>query len=379
VKRIRVLVIEDSLTARRRLVEALEADPALQVVGEARDGREGVDLCERLRPDVVTCDMMMPVMTGVSAVERIMAYRPTPILVVSASTNRGELFRTYDALAAGAIDVLEKPRADEPHEAWDERFRATVKLVSRIKVITHPRARLAAARGETLPRAPVPSPTTAPPSAHAPCAGAAGERSGEGAPDAAYGRVVAIGGSTGSPAAIVEILRGLPRAFPAPVLLVIHIDEPFGAAFAEWLDGMSPLPVRYAQDREALSALRRSAVLMAPPGRHLVLDRDRLRLDDGPERHSCKPSVDVLFESVARHAGARAVACLLTGMGRDGAAGLLAIRAAGGVTIAQDEASSVIFGMPREAIRVGAAMQVLPFQEIAAALVAATQAAGRPA
>ncbi len=367
---IRVLVVEDSLTVRRRLVDALSADPQIEVVGEARDGREGIDLCERLRPTVVTCDMMMPVMTGVAAVEHIMAFCPTPILVVSASTNRGELFRTYDALAAGAIDVLEKPRAGEPAEVWDERFRATVKLISRIKVITHPRARLASAAPR--PDAPTPAPSLTPsPVPVAPVAPVA--------PGGRRPALVAIGGSTGSPAAIVEILRRLPRAFPAPVLLVIHINEPFGTAFAEWLDGMSPLRVRYARDGESLTMLERSAVLMAPPGRHLVLQGDTLRLDDGPERHSCKPSVDVLFESVARHAGGRAVACLLTGMGRDGAAGLLAIRAAGGVTIAQDEASSVVFGMPREAIRMGAAMQVLPFQQIAAALMAATQAQGRSA
>ena len=152
---IRVLVIEDSLTVRKRLVEALSADPEIEIVAEAADGKEGIELCDRLRPDVVTCDMMMPVMTGVAAVEYIMAYCPTPVLIVSASTNRGELFRTYDALAAGAIDVLEKPRANEPAQEWDQRFRSTVRLVSRIKVITHPRARLAMAerRGTPVPLA----------------------------------------------------------------------------------------------------------------------------------------------------------------------------------------------------------------------------------
>ena len=139
---IRVLVAEDSLTVRKRLVEVLGEDPDLEVVGEAADGKQAIELCERLRPDVVTLDMMMPVMTGVAAAEWIMAYCPTPILVVSASTNRGELFRTYDALAAGAIDVLDKPLGNEPDGAWEARLRATVKLVSHIKVITHPRAKL---------------------------------------------------------------------------------------------------------------------------------------------------------------------------------------------------------------------------------------------
>ena len=130
-KPIRVLVVEDSLTVRKRLVEVLSSDPELVVVGEAEDGRRGIELCQRIRPDVVTLDMMMPVMTGLAATEYIMAYCPTPILIVSASTNRGELFRTYDALAAGAIDVLDKPVGTEPDGEWEERLRRTVKLVSR--------------------------------------------------------------------------------------------------------------------------------------------------------------------------------------------------------------------------------------------------------
>jgi two-component system chemotaxis response regulator CheB len=293
--------------------------------------------------------MMMPVMTGVAAAEYIMAYCPTPILVVSASTNRGELFRTYDALAAGAIDVLDKPTGGEPDGAWEARLRAAVRLVSRIKVITHPKARLTAAAGAAALRRDRPGPA----------------------------RLVAIGGSTGSPAAVVEILRALPRGFETPILLVIHINEPFGAAFAEWLDGQSPLRVRYPRDGEPAGDGLRGTVLMAPPGKHLVLRGGALRLTGGPERHSCIPSVDVLFESIAAEAGRDAVACLLTGMGRDGAEGLAAILRAGGATIAQDEATSAVFGMPREAILLGAAEQVLPLTQIAPAIVAATAAAGQ--
>jgi two-component system chemotaxis response regulator CheB len=348
---IRVLVSEDSLTVRKRLVEVLSEDPELEVVGEAANGREAIELCQRLRPDVVTLDMMMPVMTGVAAAEYIMAYCPTPILVVSASTNRGELFRTYDALAAGAIDVLDKPVGSEPDGAWEARLRSTVKLVSRIKVITHPRAKLG----------------LGPPGAAAPAV----RRD-----PATPAGLVAIGGSTGAPGALLDILRALPADFPAPILLVIHINEPFGRAFAEWLDGQSPLRVRYGRDGDRPRELP-GRILMAPPGRHLVLEGGALRLTAGPERHSCIPSVDVLFESIARDAGRDTLACLLTGMGRDGALGLRAIQLAGGSTVAQDEATSVVFGMPREAILLGAADQVLPLQQIAPALVAATRGGGR--
>src|SRR5437867_2560533 len=144
---IRVLVVEDSFTIRKRLVEVLEEEPGMEVVGEAEDGKRAIELCQSLRPDVVTMDMMLPLMSGLSATEYIMAFCPTPILIVSASNNRGELFRTYDALAAGALDVLEKPLGHEADGVWERRFIAALKLISRIKVITHPRARLGLTRG----------------------------------------------------------------------------------------------------------------------------------------------------------------------------------------------------------------------------------------
>lgn len=351
--RLRVVVVEDSLTIRKYLVELIDGAPDMQVVGEAEDGKTAIELCRTLRPDVITLDMMLPVMTGVAVTEYVMAFCPTPILVVSASTNRGELYKTYDALAAGAVDVLEKPGVDSLDEVWGRKLLSAVRMVSRIKVITHLRGKLApsgyvtpvASRIESL--APAPS-----------------------------RRLVAIGGSTGGPAAVVQILRALPPAFPLPILLTIHIGEPFGTAFAEWLDGLSNLRVRYAVEGEVLPPVGHPLVLMAPPGRHLILADGRMRLTRDPERFSCRPSVDVLFESLARQAGSATVACLLTGMGRDGAAGLLALRHAGALTIAQDEASSVIFGMPREAIEMGAAVRVLALDQIAPALVAAAQEGG---
>jgi two-component system chemotaxis response regulator CheB len=187
--------------------------------------------------------------------------------------------------------------------------------------------------------------------------------------------IIAIGGSTGGPAAIVEILRGLPAGFPIPILLVIHIGEPFSVAFAEWLDGLSPLRVRYANDGENLPAFGQAGMVMAPPGFHLVVQQGKLRLTRDPERNSCRPSVDVLFESLAQELGSQAAACLLTGMGRDGAAGLLALRHAGALTVAQDEATSVVFGMPREAIQMGAAGRVLALDQIAPTLIAVAREA----
>ncbi|HEX4180849.1 MAG TPA: chemotaxis-specific protein-glutamate methyltransferase CheB [Caulobacteraceae bacterium] len=355
-KKIRVLVVEDSLTVRKHLLGVLAADPDIEVIGEAEDGKRAIELCQKHRPDVITMDMMLPVMSGLAATEYIMAHCPTPILVVSSSVNRGELFKTYDALAAGAVDVFEKMNGTQTDGAWERDFVAAMKLVAKIRVITHPRGRL---RGSSQAEFPSPEPLQ-------PVAGS---------PFSAKLELVVIGASTGGPAAIVEVLRGLPPTFQLPVLFVMHINEPFGRAFADWLDGQTPRRVAYPKDGDPV-ALAAGRVVMAPGGHHLVVRDGRLRFTMDPERHSCRPSIDVLFDSVAREYGRSALACLLTGMGRDGAAGLLAIRKAGGVTIAQDEATSIIYGMPREAVLLGAADSVLPLGEIGPAIAAANEARG---
>lgn len=357
--KIRVLVVEDSMTVRKRFVEVLCADPDIEVIGEAEDGKTCIELCRELRPDVVTLDMVLPVLSGLAATEYIMAYCPTPILIVSASSNRGDSFKTYEALAAGALDVLDKPQGDDINDVWEQNFVSRVKLISRIKAITHLRGRLRRGSGE-IPRTVLPGtlPQTEPDN---------------------Y-RLVALGTSTGGPAAMVEILRNLPCDFPLPILLVVHIGEAFGQFLAEWIDSQSSLRVSYAKDGELLPEVGQGRVLMAPPERHMVVRDSRIRLSRDAERHSCRPSVDVLFESVAYEIGKQSIACLLTGMGKDGAAGLLAIRNAGGLTFAQDEATSIVFGMPQEAIRMGAASRVLGIHEIAPSLVAlAGRAAGTSA
>ncbi|MFT3921832.1 MAG: chemotaxis-specific protein-glutamate methyltransferase CheB [Myxococcales bacterium] len=322
-KPLRVIVADDSITVRKSLIRALAQASDIEVIAEAADGRQLVDLCTRLRPDVITMDVVMPGMDGVHATEEIMARVPTPILVVSAAENRGENFTTLSALAAGAVEVLEKPRESGKLASFEEALRRTVRLVARIPVITRP-------RGWLQPRAfAAPAPAWS---------GSA--------------RLVAIGASTGGPAVLAQILTGLPRDYPLPILLVMHIGPAFGFALSEWLDGMSKLKVQQVQDGERLAVGR---VHVCPPDRHLILRDERLFLTSDPERHSCRPSVDVLFESVAGQCGRQAVGCLLTGIGRDGAQGLLAMQRAGALTIAQDEASSAVFGMPREAIALGAA------------------------
>jgi len=354
--KIRVLVVEDSVTVRMRLTEILSGDPEIEVVGAAPDGKRAIELCMLHRPDLITMDMMLPVMTGLAATEYIMAHCATPILIVSASINRGELFRTYDALAAGAIDVLEKPTGTEADGIWERRFIATVKLVSRIRIITHLRTRL-----------PNQSPSRVKASTPLPLLhGFRIDRRFE---------LVAIGASTGGPAAIIEILQGLPADFRLPIVFVLHINEPFGSAFADWLDGQVGRPVAYAREGDPVASAA-GRVVMAPTDRHLTVRDGRFHLTLDPERHSCRPSVDVLFESIAGHYGPSAIACLLTGIGRDGASGLLKLREAGALTIAQDESTSVIYGMPREAALLGAAVQILRLNEIACRLVS-LQASGR--
>lgn len=347
-RKTRVLVVEDSLTVRRHIVDVLSADPQLEVIGETDSGLRAIELVRSLRPDIVTLDMALASLTGLEATEQIMAHMPTPILIVSSSTNRGEAFNTFDALTAGAVDVLEKPAGTEIDGAWERKLVDAVKMAARIRVITHIRGRL---RG-----APASPPTTREVSVSRTWPHPT--------------RLIAIGASTGGPGAVAGILRDLPADFSIPILLVIHLAEGFAQCFADWLGVVSSFPVRIAQDGDPLPAPGQRGVVMAPPDRHLSARNGRLRLERTAERNFCRPSVDVLFESLAGELASSTAACLLTGMGRDGAAGLLAIRTAGGLTIAESQATAIVFGMPREAVERNAAVWVLPLPEIAHALAA---------
>jgi two-component system, chemotaxis family, protein-glutamate methylesterase/glutaminase len=350
-RRVRVLVVEDSATVRARIVAALRADPGIEVVGGATDGHTAIELCKALRPDVVTMDMMLPGISGLAAVEHLMQHCPTPILVISAANNRAGFVDTFAALTAGAVDVLDKPDATVAgsSEAWDRHLLATVKLVAKIPVITHigPNPGRPAQLGSPL------------------------------RPDRP-GRysIVAIGASTGGPTAVATVLGGLPQSFALPVLLVMHVSEYFGAAFASWLEDVTGRRVRLASTGQPVSSAA-GEVIMAPPGLHLTVQDGLMLLTRAPERHSCRPSVDVLFESLSRGYGSSVAACLLTGMGRDGATGLLEIHRSGGLTLAQDEATSVVYGMPGEAVRLGAAQHVLPIDRIGPALSRLTDVSPR--
>ena len=356
---IRVLVVEDSPTVRNRLCEVIMRDSEFALAAAVSDGAQAVDACRDLRPDVIAMDLVLPGLDGLAATQHIMAHHPTPILIVSSSSNRGELFRTYDALASGAVDVLDKPRGDDADGEWDRQFLAALKLVARIRVISRPKPRPA-----RLPPAPPGAP------GHSGAPGGPGQVAGRTGPiDAARNRVVAIGASTGGPGAVADVLRGLPAQFQFPVLVVVHAGEPFAIGLADWLDSQMSRRVSYPRDGDPVASAA-GAVVIAPPGQHMLVRGGRLRLTRDPERNWCRPSVDVLFESVAAEYGTAAVGCLLTGMGRDGAAGLLAIRSAGGTTISQDEATCVVYGMPREAEALGASMRVLPLADIAPALAA---------
>lgn len=361
--RLRILIVEDSLTVRARLINTLAADSSCEVVGEAADGETAVRLCAALRPDVVSLDMMLARgMSGLEVTEHIMAYCPTPIVIVSSSFNRGELVRTLDALAAGAVEVIEKPTGREERGVWERKFLDSLKIAARIKVITHPRSRLRSLREVERPGAPalISRSANEPSDAGPRLTGSVGGRR----------ELIAIGASTGGPSAVVEVLRHAPRV---PTLLVIHIGKPFAIGLADWLARVLPMPVVEAVDGLPLPLPGSARVIVAPPDRHLVVQGGRLRLSDAPERNSCRPAIDVLFESLAEHVGPRAVGCLLTGMGRDGADGLLLMRQRGAATVAQDQRSCTVFGMPREAIRLGAAERVLPLAEIGPALVRLTQ------
>ncbi len=335
----RVLVVDDSALARDIITLILDQDPGIEVVGQAENGEIAVDLVGTLKPDLVTMDIMMPVMDGLTAIQHIMAYHPTPILVVTSS---GEAEVAYKAISNGALEVMQKPDMTAGPEEWTG-FARRVKLLAQVKVITHVRGR-GAASTRVLPTL-----------------GSAAAKT------QAHDRLLAIGASTGGPAALAKVLGGLPPDLNVGTVVVQHIAEGFVPGLVSWLKTVTILTVKPATDGERIKP---GTVYIAPTGSHTVVSGGgRLGLLNSPPVESQRPAVDVLFESVREHYGRRAIAVLLTGMGRDGARGLKQIRDAGGKTIAQDEATCVVYGMPKTAVELGAVEQVLPLSNIPLAIV----------
>jgi two-component system chemotaxis response regulator CheB len=343
-KPIRVLVVDDSGSARALIRALLESEPGLSVCGEASNGREALELTLALKPDVITLDLQMPEMDGLTAIEEIMAVQATPILVLS------DLADSHNAMAAvarGALEAAAKPGIDD-----DGALARRLRMLAGVPVIRHIRRQ---SDGTSL--VPQTGPALQPPSTPA----AVGER-----PDSRGERLIAIASSTGGPQALAALLPQLPATLAAPVLIAQHLSVGFAEAMAGWLDDLCALKVVVAQAGEMPQP---GCVYLADPSRHLILSPDRrLRYVEPDERDIYHPSCDRLLSSVAERYGPQVLGVILTGMGRDGVRGLLDIRAAGGQTLAQDEASSIIFGMNREAILAGAIRRVLPLDEIAGAL-----------
>ena len=341
---IRVLIVDDSAIVRKILAEALAAEPGIEVVGTAPDPYVARDKILELNPDVLTLDIEMPRMDGLTFLKKLMHFHPMPVVIISSLAQRS-CQTAVQALEAGAVEVLAKPAG--PYSVGDLR----TSLAAKIRAAAAARGRRAVA-----PQAPLPAvtPATVPAGSH---------------------KIIAIGASTGGTEAIASVLRAMPKEAPG-ILVVQHIPPIFSAAFASRLDGLCAIDVKEAADGDAV---RPGLALIAPGDFHMVLRKGNggyfVNIKTGPPVCYQRPSVDVLFFSIAEIAASQSVAALLTGMGADGAQGLAKLRQSGGHTIAQDEATCVVFGMPREAIQRGAAEQVLPLDKIAQALLTSQRVA----
>ncbi|MFC6839215.1 chemotaxis response regulator protein-glutamate methylesterase [Xanthomonas theicola] len=343
-----MLIVDDSAVVRQMLTEILSQAPGVEVVGAAADPILAREKIKRLNPDVITLDVEMPRMDGLAFLENLMRLRPTPVVMISSLTERGA-DTTLQALALGAVDFISKPKLDVARglEEYADEIVGKVKAAARAKV-----------RALDRPAAPRPAGSAAPPSA----ASTLKFRTTD--------RLIAIGASAGGTEALRVVLEGMPADAPA-VVMTQHLPAGFSAAFADRLNRHSAMAVREASEGEAILP---GHAYLPPGGKHLQVVRDgarwRCKIDDGPPVNRHKPAVDVLFQSVARNAGANAIGAVLTGMGDDGARGLLEMLQAGASTLVQDEASSVVWGMPGTAFRLGAAQEVLPLDRIAERLIA---------
>ncbi|WP_207484055.1 chemotaxis protein CheB [Arenibaculum pallidiluteum] len=331
--KIRVLIVEDSPTVRVLLEHIVAGDPRLEVAGAVASAEEMLAALDRIAPDVITMDVRLPGMNGLDATVEVMRRRPTPIIVVAADIAAPELGIAMNALRAGALAVVEKPVGME-HAAYGaiaERLRNQLVLMSRVRVVRQVRSR-AVDFGSAVRRAPA---AWAQPQSYV---------------------VLGLVASTGGPKAVSQVLAELGPGFPLPILLVQHILGPFLPGFADWLRTVTPFRTRIVRDGEMAEP---GVVHLPPADRHLIWDRDRLALSDGPPVDGQRPSGTTLLRSLAS-AGPGAIGVVLTGMGQDGARGLLELRRAGGHAIAEDESTAVVFGMPDVAARLRAVDEMLP-------------------
>lgn len=336
---IKIMLVDDSRLVREVVRGMVERDGEIRVVAEAANGAEALERCLKIQPDVILMDIQMPVMNGIEAVRRIMEARPTPIIVLSATIHPGEVRSTFAALRAGALDAMPKPKGVVLTDTYTG---MAEELVSRIKFY----ARVGKTKGWYSAGIKIESQT------------------GFSVP-ARSSKIVAVGASTGGPRTLPIALGPLPRDFPCPILIVQHMGHGFMRGFAEWLDREIDLPVKMIEEAVRLEP---GHIYLPPDGLHMEVVRQTAVLREGVPVNGCIPSVDVLFSSVAREYGERAIGVILTGMGKDGAEGSLAIKKAGGTVIVQDEDTSVIFGMPRAAMEIGAATKIEPLKSIASAI-----------
>jgi two-component system, chemotaxis family, protein-glutamate methylesterase/glutaminase len=353
-KKFRVLVVDDSAFMRKVLETIFSADDQLQVAGQAKDGREAVALAESLKPDVITMDINMPHMDGLQATAQIMTTNPKPIVIVSSESREGAS-STLKALELGAIEFVAKPSSgiDLDMNSVKEELLRKVKMAAKVRVV-----RTASRLASTLQ-----ANGGAPPAPAKPAVSRASVSVGA---DQRF-PVVVLAASTGGPATVMRLAPGFTKDFPAAVILVQHMPAAFTSQYAAQLEEFTEIRVKEA---EANDSLQPGTLYICPGGQHLrVSPTGRIQLDGVTGRlNGYLPNIDVTLESVAAFAGPMGIAAILTGMGNDGAAGSKAVKAAGGIVFAQDEATSVIFGMPAEAIKTGAVDQTLPIDDIYSAI-----------
>ena len=361
-KKFRVLVVDDSAFMCKVLETIFNADSQLQVVGRAKDGREAITLAESLKPDVITMDLNMPHMDGLQATAQIMTNNPRPIVVVSSESKEGAA-STLKALELGAIDFVTKPSAgiDLDMQSVKEELLRKVRVAAKVRVV-----RTASRLANTIQATLKSKPTATPAIAATAQASRSAAGTGTEASDIRF-PIVVLGASTGGPATVMRLAPGFTRDFPAAVILVQHMPPAFTTQFALQLTEFTSIRVKEAELNEAIQP---GTLYICPGGQHLrITPTGRVELDSASGRiEGYLPNIDVTMESLASFAGAMSIGVILTGMGSDGARGARTIKNAGGMVVAQDEATSVIFGMPAEAIKAGVVDQVLGIDEIYAAI-----------